>query len=327
MSGTVGSTTPTRPSIDTRPVGGDAPDGMAAGPQRRSKLPLLLLAPATALLLVVLGYPIVRMVTLSLQEAKLRNIVRGDTTWNNFENYQNIFSDPGFWDVVLRTVVFAVACVAGTMLLGTLVALLLFRLGKAMRLLVSVGLLMAWSTPVVTATQVWQWLFDTQYGLVNWALVSLGFESFLNYSWLANPISLLTVAGVVVIWGAIPFVALTLYAGLTQVPEELYEAAEVDGATGWRRFWSITFPILAPIFTILAALSTIWDFRVFTQVFILQQAGGITSETNLLGIYAYRTSFAGNDFGAGAAMSVVMVVLLAGLSLFYVRRMIKEVDA
>jgi N,N'-diacetylchitobiose transport system permease protein len=326
MSSTVGSTTPTRPSLDARPAG-DVPEGSAAGPQRNNRLPLLLLAPATLLLLVVLGYPIVRMVTLSLQEAKLRNIVRGDTTWNNFENYQRIFADPTFWDVVLRTVLFAVACVAATMLLGTLVALLLKRLGTRMRLLVSVGLLMAWATPVVTATQVWQWLFDTQYGLVNWALVSLGFDGFLNYSWLANPLSLLTVAGVVVVWGAIPFVALTLYAGLTQVPEELYEAAEVDGATGWRRFWSITFPLLAPIFTILAALSTIWDFRVFTQVFILQKAGGITSETNLLGIYAYRTSFAGNDFGAGAAMSVVMVVLLGGLSLFYVRRMIKEVDA
>ncbi len=327
MSSTVGSTSHTRPGINPTPVGGDVPDGLAAGPQRGSRLPLLLLAPATLLLLVVLGYPIVRMVTLSLQEAKLRNIVRGDTTWNNFENYQNIFADPGFWDVVLRTVVFAVACVAATMLAGTLVALLLNRLGRRMRLLVSVGLLMAWATPVVTATQVWQWLFDTQYGIVNWALVSLGFDGFLNYSWLANPLSLLTVAGVVVVWGAIPFVALTLYAGLTQVPGELYEAAEVDGASGWRRFWSITFPLLAPIFTILAALSTIWDFRVFTQVFILQKAGGITSETNLLGIYAYRTSFSGNDFGAGAAMSVVMVVLLGGLSLFYVRRMIKEVDA
>lgn len=327
MSSTVGSTTPTRSSIDPTPVGGDVPDGLAAGPQRGSRLPWVLLAPATLLLLVVLGYPIVRMVTLSLQEAKLRNIVRGDTTWNNFENYQNIFADPDFWSVVLRTIVFAAACVAATMLLGTLVALLLKRLGTRMRLLVSIGLLMAWSTPVVTATQVWQWLFDTQYGIVNWALVSIGFDGFLNYSWLANPLSLLTVAGVVVVWGAIPFVALTLYAGLTQVPEELYEAAEVDGATGWRRFWSITFPLLAPIFTILAALSTIWDFRVFTQVFILQKAGGITSETNLLGIYAYRTSFSGNDFGAGAAMSVVMVVLLAGLSLFYVRRMIKEVDA
>lgn len=327
MSGTMGSTTPTRPAPDGSPVGGKVDDGLAAGPQKAGRLPLLLLAPATVLLAVVLGYPIVRMVTLSLQEAKLRNIVREDTTWNNFANYQEIFTDPGFWDVVLRTVVFAAACVAATMVLGTLVALLLKRLGTKMRLLVSVGLLMAWSTPVVTATQVWQWLFDTQYGIVNWALVSLGFDGFLNYSWLANPISLLSVAGVVVVWGAIPFVALTLYAGLTQLPEELFEAAEMDGATAWRRFWSITFPLLAPIFTILAALSTIWDFRVFTQVYILQKAGGITSETNLLGIYAYRTSFAGNDFGAGAAMSVVMVVLLGGLSLFYVRRMIKEVDA
>ena len=318
------STVGTTVTPDRAPTEPERPRPFA---KRGRSLPYLMLVPATALLVVVLGYPILRMVTLSLQDAKLRNIVQEQTPWNGFANYSAILSDPVFWDVLTRTVVFAFACVAGTLVLGTLTALLLNRLGRRMRLLVLVGLLMAWATPVVTATQVWQWLFDTQYGLVNWALVALGFEQFLNYSWLAEPLSLLTVAGVVVVWGAIPFVALTLYAGLSQVPAELFEAAQMDGAGAIGRFRHVTWPMLAPIFVILAALSTIWDFRVFTQVYILQQAGGITSETNLLGIYAYRTSFSGNDFGAGAAMSVVMVLVLAGVSVFYVRRMIREVEA
>ncbi len=293
---------------------------------RRNKLAFWLLAPATIILLLVMGYPIVRMVILSLQEAKLRNITRGTEQWNNFENYTDILGDPYFWTVVSRTLAFTVVCVLATMALGTLVALLLNKLGTKMRLLVLVGLLLAWATPVVTATQTWQFLFDTQFGVVNWALVELGFEQFEGYSWLAQPLSLLTLAAIIVVWGAIPFVALTLFAGLTQIPNEMFEAASLDGASAWTQFWKLTVPQLGPIFLILTALSTIWDFRVFTQVFILQKSGGITKDTDLLGLYAYRVSFSANDFGKGAAIGVVMVLMLLIVSAFYIKRMTKQLD-
>lgn len=293
---------------------------------RRNKLAFWLLAPATIILLLVMGYPIVRMVILSLQEAKLRNITRGTEQWNNFENYADILGDPYFWTVVTRTLAFTVVCVLATMALGTLVALLLNKLGTKMRLLVLVGLLLAWATPVVTATQTWQFLFDTQFGVVNWALVELGFEQFQGYSWLAQPLSLLTLAAIIVVWGAIPFVALTLFAGLTQIPNEMFEAASLDGASSWTQFWKLTVPQLGPIFLILTALSTIWDFRVFTQVFILQKSGGITKDTDLLGLYAYRVSFSANDFGKGAAIGVVMVLMLLLVSALYIKRMTKQLD-
>ncbi|AQP46541.1 hypothetical protein BW730_02275 [Tessaracoccus aquimaris] len=309
-----------------------APSGQGAAgtaaPQRKARaLPYLLLAPAAAILLVVLGYPVYRLLGLSFSQAKLRDFVKGTEHWNNFANYTKMLADGAFWAAMGRTVVFTVACVVATMVIGTLLALMMVKLRKGMRLLLLVCLLLAWATPQVTATQVWQWLFDTRYGLINHLLSSAGFKQFENYSWLASPVSLLAVAGIIVVWGAVPFVTLTLYAGRTQVSESLYESAGLDGAGGWRSFFSITLPMLAPIFTMLAALSTIWDFRVFTQVFLLQQAGGITSETNLIAIYAYRTSFSGNDFGLGAAMAMAMIVVLAGLSVFYVRRMLKEVQA
>ncbi|WP_199711225.1 carbohydrate ABC transporter permease [Tessaracoccus antarcticus] len=321
MPATTGSPAPpqARGTIPAPPRGG-------RGKGSRT-LPYLLLLPAAVLLAVVLGYPIVRLVGLSLNRAKLRDLVKGTESWNNFANYTAILSDATFWAVLGRTIVFAAACVVATMVLGMMLALLLAKLGRVVRLILSISLLMAWSTPQVTATQVWQWLFDTRYGLVNWALVRAGLTGFDNHSWLAAPASLLTVAGAAVVWGALPFVALTLYAGRTQIDESLYEAAGMDGATPWQAFRSITVPMLAPIITMLAALSTIWDFRVFTQVYLLQQAGGITSETNLISIHAYRTSFSGNDFGSGAAISVVMVLVLAGFSIFYVRRMLKEVQS
>jgi N,N'-diacetylchitobiose transport system permease protein len=293
---------------------------------RRTKLAYWLLAPATVILLLVMGYPIVRMVVLSLQEAKLRNITRGTEQWNNFENYADILGDPYFWTVVLRTLVFTVVCVAATMALGTLVALLLNRLGSKMRLTVLIGLLLAWATPAVTATQTWQFLFDTQFGVVNWALVEVGLEQFEGYSWLADPLSLLTLAAIIVVWAAIPFVALTLFAGLSQIPNEIFEAASLDGASNWTQFWKLTVPQLGPIFLILTALSTIWDFRVFTQVFILQKSGGITKDTDLLGLYAYRVSFSANDFGKGAAIGVIMVLMLLIVSVFYIKRMTKQLD-
>lgn len=307
----------------------DPGPGSPASPRRPKgrRLPYLLLAPAVAVLGVVMGYPIYKMFELSLTQAKLRDLVKATQHWNNFANYSRMLGDEAFWASLGRTVVFALVCVAVTMVIGTVLALLMVKLGRRIRMLLLVSLLLAWATPQVTATQVWQWLFDTRYGLVNHLLASMGLSGFTNYSWLAGPVSLLSVAGIIVVWGAIPFVTLTIYAGRTQISESLYESAGLDGAGGWRTFVTITAPMLAPIFTMLAALSTIWDFRVFTQVFLLQQSGGITSETNLIAIYAYRTSFSGNDFGLGAAIAVAMVAVLAGLSVFYVRRMLKEVQA
>jgi N,N'-diacetylchitobiose transport system permease protein len=293
---------------------------------RRNGLAMWFLAPATVVLLGVLGYPIVKMVVLSLQQAKLKNIVKGNESWNNFANYTKILSDPYFWQVVVRTIAFTAVCVVATMVIGTLVALLLNKLGSKMRLLVLVGLLLAWATPAVTATQVWQFLFDTQFGVVNWALTSIGLEQFEGYSWLANPLSLLSLAAVIVVWGAVPFVALTLFAGLTQIPNEMFEAASLDGASAWTQFRRLTVPQLAPIFLILFALSTIWDFRVFTQVYVLQKSGGIAKETDLLGLYAYRVGFSGNDFGVGSAIGVVMVLMLLVFSVVYIRQMIKQLD-
>ena len=105
----------------------------------------------------------------------------------------------------------------------------------------------------------------------------------------------------------------------------MYEAASLDGASKWAQFRRLTVPQLAPIFLILVALSTIWDFRVFTQVFILQKSGGIAKDTDLLGIYSYRVGFSGNDFGVGSAIGVMMVLMLLVVSVFYIREMIKQI--
>jgi N,N'-diacetylchitobiose transport system permease protein len=290
-----------------------------AGRRRRSSaLPYVLLLPATAILAVMLGYPLVRLVTLALQEYGLAQVFGKPASWVGFDNFRAILTEPYFWTVLWRTVGFCAVNVALTMGLGVLIALLLESLGKAMRLFVSAALIVAWSIPPVTATVVWQWMFDTQYGLVNWIFGRQG------HSWLAAPLSFYMVATIIVVWMGIPFVAFTVYAGLTQVPGELYEAAEIDGASFAERFRYIAFPAVKPILLILTSLSVLWDFRVFTQIYVLQKAGGVTSETNLLGVYSYNISIGQNRYDIGAAIAIVMVLITVLLTLTYLRSMMKQ---
>jgi len=180
------------------------------------------------------------------------------------------------------------------------------------------GLMLAWSMPALTSTVIWQWIFDTQYGIANWVLGRQG------QSWLSNPLTFYFVATIIVVWMGIPFVAFTLYAGLTQIPEERMEAAAIDGAGAWQRFRDIVVPALKPILLILTSLSVLWDFRVFTQVYVLQRAGGITRDTNVLGVYAYRISIGANQFDKGAAVAIVMVGITLLVTVFYLRSMTRQ---
>lgn len=287
--------------------------------------PYALLGPAILVLAVLVGWPLIQLIFTSFQEFGRAQVFGAPPTWIWFDNYVEVLTDPVFYEVLLRTLVFAAACVIFTMALGTLVALMMMRLPKFFRLLLSVGMLLAWAMPALTATIVWGWMFDTDYGVINHVLVNLfGLEQFSQHSWLIEPLSFFLVAGVIVVWGAVPFVAFTLYAGLTQVPDEILEAAQLDGAGGVQRFRLIIFPYLKPVFLITTILQIIWDLKVFTQIFALQDIGGIRAKTNTLGVYIYQTSIAGGEFGLGGAIAVITAILLMSVSIYYVRQVVKE---
>jgi N,N'-diacetylchitobiose transport system permease protein len=126
---------------------------------------------------------------------------------------------------------------------------------------------------------------------------------------------------------SVPFVAFTVYAGLTQVPEEITEAAEVDGANAWERFWLIVVPTIRPVLLIVGLLQVIWDLRVFTQIYVLQNAGGVTRETNLLGTYIYRSGIGEGNFGVASAVAVFMLALTVLLTWPYVASMLKDAES
>jgi N,N'-diacetylchitobiose transport system permease protein len=178
--------------------------------------------------------------------------------------------------------------------------------------------------PIVAAMTVWIWIVDWRRGLLNWALVSLGLEGAQGHNWLAEPLSFLVIASVIVTWMSVPFVALSIYAGLTQVSPEVLEAATIDGAGWWKRLRYIVLPLIAPVLSIVMLLQLIWDLRVFTQIKLLQDAGSVASETDLLGTYVYRLGTGQGDFGTASAVSVLILVLTVALSWYYVRSLMKE---
>ena len=297
----------------------------ASARTRRSLLPYGLLLPGLLALCAGLGYPLVRQVVLSLQGYGLAQQFGRPAEWVGFDNYVEVLSDPYLWLLVLRSVAFCLVCAGTTMVLGTLLALAMRLMSKPVRLLVQTGLLLAWAMPVLAALTVWQWLFDSQYGVVNWLLERAGVD-YAGHSWLIEPLSFFFVAAVVVVWMSVPFVAFTVYAGLIQLPAEVIEAAQVDGASAVQRLRHVILPLTRPVLLIVGLLQVIWDLRVFTQIYVLQNAGGVTRETNLLGTYIYRSGIGEGNFGVASAVAVFMLALTVVLTWPYVAKMLKDVD-
>lgn len=302
-----------------------APRGVATRPPRRKLgLPQLLLVPTLVVLGVLTGWPLVRMLVMSLQEYERAQLMGRPAEWVGLDNYTAVLTSSTFWEVLARSFLLMAVCVVLTISVGTAVALLMMRLGRAMRITVSIGLLLAWAMPALAAVIVWGWIFDTEYGVVNHLLTSITGDNWMGHSWLINPLSFFAVATMVIVWGAVPFVAFTLFAGFLQVPGEVLEAAQLDGAGPVARFRLIMVPYVRSIYTVLIVLSMIWDLKVFTQIFALQGIGGVRERTNTLGVYIYQMGMAQGHYGMASAIAVLFTVVMLLISFYYVRRTVRE---
>ncbi|WP_454043343.1 carbohydrate ABC transporter permease [Cellulosimicrobium sp. Marseille-Q8652] len=308
------ATTTTRPAR-RRPVLG----------HRSALRPWLLLGPALVVLGVLLLWPLVRVVLLSLQDYGLRQIASGESNWIGLQNYADILGDSYLWTVVLpNTVLFALACVVLTVVLGTAVALFLNTLGPVWRGVGATAIMVAWAVPAITGTYVWIWIFDPLNGLVASVLEGVGAIEPGTVNWFTERLSFYAIATLNVVHHGFPFVAITVLAGLMTIPHELHEAAKVDGASAWRRFWSITAPILRPVFAVVTILSTIWDFKVFTQIYLMPGGNGGNKDVFNLGVWSYIESFAQGKYGMGSAIAVLLTLILLGITLVYMRTLFKE---
>jgi N,N'-diacetylchitobiose transport system permease protein len=286
--------------------------------------PSLLLIPAFAVIAVITGWPLVQLLVMSFQKFGRAQIFGAPPPWVGFTNYTDVLKDSEFWLVLGRSAGLCAACVVATMGLGIGVAALMTRLNKIVRGMVSIGLLLAWAMPPLSATTVFGWLFDTRRGLVNYVITELTGAHYIGHSWLNDPISFFFVATVVITWQSVPFVAFTVYAGLTQVPSEVLEAASLDGASALQRFRSVTVPYIRSVLLVLVLLEIIWDTRVFPQIYALQAIGGTQAKTNTIGVYIYVVSTADGNLGAGGAISVLLVIIMLIVSGYYIRSVLRE---
>ncbi|MWB98788.1 carbohydrate ABC transporter permease [Agromyces seonyuensis] len=294
------------------------------GGRRFPWAPWLLLTPSVVLLAVMVGYPTIKMIVTSFTDEAIRNKMLGTApNFVGFDNYLEIFTQSDFPAVLARSIALMVILTALITAGGMLLALLMRRLSKGWRTAVSISLLLAWAMPPLAATVVFGWMFDTKYGVANYILnVLTRSNDWTDHQWLYNPFSFFMVLILIVTWQGIPFAAFTFYAGLGQVPDEVLEASQLDGAGGFQRFRFIVMPYLSSVVTAVLVLETIWNLRIFTQVYALQQRGGLVSETNVLPTYIFRQGM--GEFGVTAAIGVIMLILLMALSYFNVRRTLKE---
>jgi N,N'-diacetylchitobiose transport system permease protein len=303
------------------PRGTERDSGSAS--RRGAATPYLLLLPALLATLVLLGWPLVKNGMLSFQNLNPRQLIQHLTEWNGVDNYKEVLTGSDFWTVVERTVLFTAANVVLIMVFGTLVGLLLARLGKKMRLTLMMGLVLAWAMPVIAATTVYQWLFAQRFGVVNWVLDKLGWHSMADYNWLGTQFSTFSVVTLLIVWMSVPFVAINLYAATTTIPRELYEAAALDGAGAWQSFASVTLPFLRPFLYSTTFLEVIWVFKAFPQLFAMN-AGGPDRLTETLPIYAYVEGVGNQHFGVGAAISFLTILVLLVITSYYLRMVLKQ---
>ena len=301
--------------------------GPAATPRRRpwsfarffddKLLPVLLIAPAVIVIIGLIGYPVLRTAWLSLTDAQgLPALVQGKMEFIGLDNYLEILRNPRLRRIALITVGFGLACVAGTMLVGLAVALLLNQKFRG-RGILAVLVLLPWAIPHVAASYVWKWLFHDQYGIFNWALSQLPGVDLIGYAWFNRSGTAFLVIGLVVVWQSFPFVAIALLAGLQTIPSEVIDAAKVDGANAWQQLWRIRLPMLKPLLLVLVVISTIWDFKIFDQVFVLTE-GDPAGKTKLLAVSVYLDGIAQGQYGLGSALAMVLFLIMAVFTIVYI---------
>ncbi len=284
--------------------------------EREDALALWLLAPTLVLLTLFIAYPFVRGVWLSLTNTVVG--VAGDFV--GLGNFEKIWDDSIFRTAALNTFVYTGVTTVFKLALGLWLALLLNRhfRGKA---ITRAFILLPFIIPTVLSTLAWKWMFDPTFSVLNWLFWKLQIINS-RINWLGDPELAMASVIAVNVWRGVPFYAISLLAGLQTISPDLHEAAAIDGADGWKRFWYITWPLLLPVTMVLVLFSVIQTFADFQLVYVLT-GGGPANATHLFATYAYQIGVGTGLLSEGAAISLAMfpaLLLVVVFQLWYIRR-------
>jgi multiple sugar transport system permease protein len=277
--------------------------------------------PLIMVMAVFLGYPIVKAAMMSFQYWYMPKPSPEGHYFSGVENYVNVFKDSNFIHSLLITGIYIVVTVTARFLIGLTVAVLLnekFRGRAAARALI----IIPWAIPEVVTCLVWILMYDKDFGIINYLAQNMHLI-LQPVQFLTNPSQALSSAMAVGIWKGFPFVAIMLLAGLQSIPTELYEASRVDGAKPLQQFFTITWPLLAPVSLIVFLLLIIWTIRDFGIVYLLAR-GGPAQATEILTIFIYHTSFKYFDFGKASAAGMIMLIFSAIFTVIYLKVLNRE---
>jgi multiple sugar transport system permease protein len=283
---------------------------------RERLLQLGFLLPAVAYLLLFFGFPIVQNVVMAFQEYTTKTFYTGEAPWVGLDNYVAVLTAPVFGQALLNTALFTVGSIAGQFVIGLAIAVFFHRRFPLSGVLRSL-LLLPWLIPLIVSGAVWRWILDQDNGVLNRFLGGVGLVQD-NPGWLTSTSLALIAVIVVNIWIGIPFNTTILYGGLQDVPEELYEAAALDGATGWRAFRHVTWPLLRPVVNVVLVLGVVYTIKVLDIILGLT-GGGPANATQTIATQSYHLSFQQFEFGQGAALGNVLIVISLVFALFYLR--------
>jgi multiple sugar transport system permease protein len=271
--------------------------------------PYLFILPFVIFCLILLLYPVVYSLALSFREATVETFVSGEMPFNGLTQYQAALADPIFWRALTNTLLFAFFSILFQFTIGFLLALL-FQADFPWKNFCLAALLVPWVSPILTAANIFKGLFN-EVGPINRLAQAIGLGPF---PWLADPSYALPATIVANIWIGFPFNFILLYAGMRSIPEDVYEAAKIDGASFWQRVGFITLPMLKPVTVAVLMLGTIYTVKVFDIVWIMT-GGGPANGTHLLSTYAYQVGFSVLNFGEAAAIATLLVLLVLLLNL------------
>jgi multiple sugar transport system permease protein len=275
-----------------------------------------LIAPALLLILVLDVAPLLRGIFVSFQHQEL---MRPDKFgWGGLSNFrQALFQEGIFWPSLLRTLLWMAGVVCGAYLVGFCLAMLLNRPDIRARGLLRALFLIPWVVPDVVTSLIWKWMYNDQFGLINYGLKAVGLikEPIL---FLASKDLAMVSLIIVQVWKLYPLMTVVLLAALQQIPGELYESAVIDGSSGPQRIWHITLPMIKPTSIVMTLLMSIWTFNHFDMVYLLT-GGGPASSTMVLSMLVYNKAFFGLNFGYASSIGVLMLLTLSALGVPYLR--------
>ncbi len=282
------------------------------------RIAYLLIAPTLIAIGALTVYPLLYAVVISFQDNRLAS---PDSPFIGFDNYRAILSDSGLWSSIRITLVFMFASVAGSFGIGLLLALLLNRPLWGRRFIRSLFII-PWAIPAFVAALTWSWIFNDQFGILTAVLSDAGVSD--PPIWLDRDHALYSLIGVMT-WKSFPFQLVILLAGLQGIPQDLYEAASVDGANPWQRFRAITLPLLQPVAMVSILLAAINAFHYFPIPWILTR-GGPSGATHVISIETYNQAFQVGNFGRGSAAAVIMFLFILGMSAVYIWAYLREMS-